>query len=243
MIEFVLEEVEKDYIEKYKEVINKIMMDYDIEYRYQIISKDTPLDILHSETFKVLLLNVEKGMNEFGIKVANFIRYDIKDWKSMIIFLTNNKNHQFQLWNQQLFILDIVEKSKDLTTYLEQCIRRSIINYDQRPNTLKYTYKNTIYNIDYSKIIYIEKEPGGKRCIVKTKETEYYFPGTLSQIREKLDNRFLKTNRSYIINLDRIEFYDTKHNILRFKSGLQLYAVSRNHKQVFMENIRTLLCK
>ena len=75
-------------------------------------------------------------------------------------------------------------------------------NYDQRPNSLKYCYKKTYYNIEYRNIIYIEKEKDNKICKIKTKENHYYIPGSLKKIENKLDRRFIKCNKNYIINME-----------------------------------------
>ena len=84
----------------------------------------------------------------------------------------------------------------------------------------------------------VQKEQDNKRCIIKTIEKDYYIQGNLHQIESQLDKRFIKCNRSYIINLEQVESYDIKKNILKFKNGIELYAVSRNKKKEIINYVR-----
>ena len=111
-------------------------------------------------------------------------------------------------------------------------------NYDQRPNSLRYTYKNILYNIEYNKILYIEKEQDNKRCIIHTKNKKHYIQGTLNNVYKLLDNRFIKSSRSFIINLEQVYSYDIKNNIITFKNNNKFDGVSRDNKKVIINYLR-----
>ena len=113
-----------------------------------------------------------------------------------------------------------------------------ITNFSCRNN--KYTYKKVLYSIDFSKILYIEKEQDNKRCIIKTEEKEYNIQGNLNQIEKLLDKRFLKCSRSYIINIEQVESYNAKKNLITFQNGIELYAISRNKKKEFLNTFRKI---
>ena len=95
-----------------------------------------------------------------------------------------------------------------------------------------------LYSIDYKQIIYIEKEPDSKLCRIKTTEKEYFVPGSINEILNKLDNRFIKCYRSIIINLEQVESFDIKKNIIYFKSKDKLETISRDKRKDILNYMR-----
>ena len=53
-----------------------------------------------------------------------------------------------------------------------------------------------------------------------------------------LDNRFLQICRSIVINLEQIESYNAKSNIITFKNREELNAISRSKKKDIIKYIR-----
>ena len=70
------------------------------------------------------------------------------------------------------------------------------------------------------------------------KNKKYYIPGTLNNLIKKLDNRFIKSSRSYIINTEQISSYDIKSNILTFKGKIRLNCISRDNKRMIINHLR-----
>ena len=239
MIDFVICEDEKTLSLKYKEIVEKVLMNYDIDYKINIYSdySENWKRIAKNNNFKIYILDI-KTKNGSGIDAARYIREELDDWQSMIIIVTAYPEYKYEALGTRLMLVDFLNKFNDFDNRLYQAIQISMKNHDSRPNSLKYTYKKTIYNIDFYKIIYIEKEKDNKRCIIKTTDDNYYIQGNLTQIEKLLDNRFIKCNRSYIINLEQIKSYDTKNNILTFKDNSTLYAISRNKKKEITNYVR-----
>lgn len=239
MIEFIICEDEKEFINMYKDIIEKVMMNYDIEYKYNIFDGYNRKwkKISKSGNFKIYILDL-KTKEGSGLDAARYIREELDDWQSMIIIATAYPEYKYEALGKRLMLVDFVSKLDSLNQRLSQAIQISMKNYDKRPNSLKYNYKKIVYNIDYQKIIYIEKEQDNKRCIIKTLEKDYYIQGNLNQIEKLLDKRFIKCNRSYIINIEQVESYNRKDNILTFKNGFQVYAVSRNKKKEIIDYVR-----
>ena len=239
MIDFIICEDEKDLARKYQEIAEKVMMNYDIEYKFSVFNGYTNSwkRQTKKDSFKIYILDL-KTKEGSGLDAARYIREELDDWQSMIIVVTAYPEFKYEALGKRLMLVDFVNKFDNFEQRLSQAIQISLKNFDKRPNSLKYTYKKTVYNIEYSKIIYIEKEQDNKRCIIKTTEKDHYIQGNLSQIEHLLDNRFIKCNRSYIINLEQVESYNTKENLLHFKNGISLYAVSRNKKKEIIKYVR-----
>ena len=239
MIEFIICEDDKDFQKRYKEITEQVMMNYDLDYKINLFSEYTSnwKKKASNSNFKIYILDL-KTKSGSGLDAARYIREELDDWQSMIIIVTAYPEYKYEALGKRLMLVDFVYKLDDYENRLKSAIKISLKNFDKRPNKLKYTYKKVVYNIDFNKIIYIEKEQDNKRCIIKTIEKDYYIQGNLSSIEKLLDKRFVKCNRSYIINLEQIESYNTKSNILKFKNGETLYAVSRNKKKEIINYVR-----
>lgn len=227
MIEFVILGQDKNLYSRIKIIIEKELMNYD--YNYIISEKES------SNKYKIYI--VEYINNK---KTLEKIRYDNNDWSSMIIILSDDTKIPY-VEKLKLMPIDIIDKkNKQLDDLLLRSIRIGLRNYDTRPKTIKYKYKTTYYNIDLKDIMYIEKEKDNKRVIIKTKEKEYLYPSTLTKIEKLLDNRFIKCSRSYIINREQMQQYNTKDNIIIMKSGEQVNEISRNKKKDIINYLRNV---
>ncbi len=211
-----------------EEIINKVMMKYD--YIYNIKYNN----IEEIDTYKIYIINDNQNKYKL-LNLLKRIRYKNNDWKSMIIILSNNSNKIIN-YIKDYMIIQIAENNNQL----EQGIIKSINNFDQHPKTLKYKYKNTYYNIDLKNIVYIEKEKDNKRCIIHTQYNNYYIQGTLSNIINKLDNRFKKCSRSYILNLEQVNSYDKKNNIIKMNNNDIITEISRNKKKEIYNYFRNV---
>ena len=182
MVEFILlNEEEKEKV-KIQESIDKVLMNYDIDYK--VIKGGKLEKIMNSDSFKIYILEGIKG-----VELAKKIRLDLDDWNSYILFIGNNFE---QIIKERLFILD-----------------------------------------------YIEKEIENKRCLIKTKDNTFYIPISLKKLEEKLDNRFIKCSKSYIINIEQVEYYDIKENIIVLKNKEILTSISKKEKKNILEKLRT----
>ena len=233
VIEFTMIEDELHYLNNSKKIIDKVMMNYDIDYSFIACDKYRK-ELLNNDSFKVYIITYTSD----SIKLIKYIREELDDWKSLIIILYRNKEDKYKVLISNLFIVDYINKNKNFEERLLRNIQICLKNYDQRPNSLKYTYKNTSYNIEFKNILYIEKEQDNKRCIIRTIEKEYYIPGTLNKVLKLLDERFIKSSRSFIINREQMLSYDIKSNKIVFKNNIHLHGVSRDNKKDILNYLR-----
>lgn len=233
MIDFIIINDDLYYLNNSKNIIDKVMMNYDINYDFIVFDKYRK-ELLNKDNFKIYIISYK----EDTIEMIKYIRETLDDWKSLIIIIYKDREEKMKLIKEDLFIVDYINKKKHLEEKLYRNIQICLKHYDQRPNSLKYSYKNVSYNIDFDKIIYIEKEQDNKRCIIKTLNKEYYIPGTLKSVYKLLDKRFIKSSRSFIINKEQMLSYDTKKNIIKFKNKIKLDAVSRDKKKYIINYLR-----
>ena len=233
MIDFIMIEDDLYYLNETKKIIDKVMMNYDINYNFIAYDKYRK-ELINKDNFKVYIISY----NTDSIELIKYIREELNDWKSLIIILYKNTEEKNIVLKENLFIVDYINKRKYFEEKMLRNIQICLKNYDQRPNSLRYVYKNILYNIEFHKILYIEKEQDNKRCIIYTKNKKYYIPGNLSKVKTLLDSRFIKISRSFIVNREQLSSYDIKSNIITFKNSIKLNGVSRNNKKVIVNHIR-----
>lgn len=233
MIDFIMIEDDLYYLNETRKIIDKVMMNYDINYNF-IAHDKYRKELINKDDFKVYIISYKDDT----INLVKYIREELDDWKSLIIILYKNIEDKNKIIKENLFIVDYINKRKHFEEKVIRNIQICLKNYDQRPNSLKYIYKNILYNIEFYKILYIEKEKDNKRCIIYTKNKKYYIPGNLNKVKTLLDNRFIKISRSFIVNREQMVSYDIKSNIITFKNNIKLNGVSRDNKKYIINYLR-----
>ena len=240
MISFAICEDETILANEYKKEIDNFMMQYDIDYKcYLFACYDQKWEefAAKNDTFKIYLLDLKTKQGS-GIDAARIIREEFDDWSSMIIMITAFSEYKYEALSKRLMLVDFINKLDNWKTNLRKDLNICLKNHDQKYKSLKYEYKNMMYNIELRKILYIEKEQDSKRCIIKTTYGTSVIPGTIKDVKELLDKRFALCSRSMIINTEQIESYNTKTNIILLKNGQQLNVVSRNKKKEIENYVR-----
>lgn len=236
MIKFIIYDESKENKKLIYDEIDKEMMKSDIEYQKDYITEYNTLKKNNDEYFKIYILN-QTNISKSGLEVAKYIRETLDDWKSIIIFISNTNEYKLNILTKRLYVLDyiLIENIKsDLKELINICLK----NYDSRPKELNYKYKSINYNIPFKDIIYIEKEQDNKRCIIHTLKDDYYIQSTLSKLISNLDDRFIKSSKSYIINIEQVLQYNTKENIITFNNKRQIFEISRNMKKEIVNKLR-----
>ncbi len=237
MINFVVCEDEKDLRKIEVEEITKFMMNYDVDYKiHEFNEYDNKFYdyAIKEDGFKIYLLDIVTKKTS-GLNAARKIREEFDDWVSVIIMVTSHTEYKYEALSSRLYLLDFVNKLNNMEDSIQDNLNVAMKHYDNRQKQIKYTYNRNFYNIELREIIYIEKEPDSKRCIVTTKYGKQIIPGTLNSVYKNLDNRFLKVHKSLIINKDEIREFEASTNKLVFKNGDISYLVSRNKKKELME--------
>ena len=240
MISFVICEDEKTLAKDYKSEIDKVMMNHDFEskmYYFDRYDNKFYNFVKKNNDFKVYILDIKTECGS-GLDAARMIREEYDDWNSVIIIVTAYNEYKYDALSKRLMILDFINKMDNYRKYLNDCITKSIKTYDNKPNKLRYTYKNIIYNVQFKSIVYITKEPDSKKCLIYTNENRVLpYSGTIVQLYKELDDRFIKTSRSTIVNKDFISLYDCKENKIEFETGQIITDISRSNRKRVMEHV------
>lgn len=233
MIKFVLCEDEKIIRDNTKKVIGSFMMKSDIGYDiYEFDCYNDKFENLvrEDEGFKIYFLDI-KTKKGSGIDAARMIREQYDDWVSVIIIMTAFSEFKYEALSSRLFLLDFINKFNDCNRKIKEDLKIALKTYDKKYKTLNFDYNHIYYKIEYRQIVYIEKEKNSKRCLIKTNSNKYFFSGSLDEIEKKLDERFFRCYKSIIINLDQVDSYDIKTNIIKFRNNDSINLISRIKKK------------
>ena len=240
VINFVICEDEPVLRTQYKNEIDKFMIQYDIDYKclmYDGYTEEWKAYARKDDSFKIYLLDIKTARGS-GLDAARLIREEYDDWTSMIIIISAYTEYRYDALSKRLMLVDFINKLDDCSKQLREALSICIKNYDKRPKSLKYTYKNVAYNVEFRHILYIEKEADAKRCVIKTTNDTHYIQGTLNSVMKLLDERFVKCSRSSAVNIEQVESYDIKRNEIIFKNKEKLNTVSRSKRKEIMNYVR-----
>ena len=211
-----------------KEVIVKYMMNYDIDVKYHMFSNNYEVkkEFKNINGYKVYLIDI----NNESINLVKYIREELDDWNSIIILISDNQVID-NIFGSRLFLFDIIYQNNSFNKILIEDLNRIIKNYDHREKCLTFENNRIVKKVDFKSIIMINKEKDSKKCLLTSSYGTYYVPETLTGINKRLDDRFVKTNRSCIVNKDQIIEYDPNKNKITFKNGIVSFNISREQKK------------
>ncbi len=230
MINYIISDEYNDAV-KTKTIIENYMMNFDIEVKYHLFSiKDNFKEKINSiKGFKVYILN--DGLKRLGIEFSEYIRSELDDWNSIIILVTKHSEIKNEYIGKKLFLFDCIIKD----CFYEKTLKEDLIHikkyYDNRDNCLTFEQNRIIKKLDFRNIEMITKEKDSKKCIIKSSLGSFYASETLKDVCKRLDDRFIKINRSCIINGDKVVEYDLNENKITLKNGITSFDISRENKK------------
>lgn len=242
MINFIICDDNNMYVEKFKNIVENYMMNFDIECKYHLFEDYDPKfehEMEKLSGFNICIFDIETKVGS-GIDAARYIREELDDWNTVIILLTAHNELKYEALGNRLYLFDFINKFDNYQERIKEDLERIKKNYDNRQKCLTFEINRVVKRVDFKHIIYIEKEKDSKRCLLKTTYSDYVVCMTLNNILKKLDNRFIKTSRSLIINVDQVKEYDSAENKIVFKNGLCTYDISRAYKKKVFDNVRSV---
>ena len=239
MLNFIIYDDEKHFLQKNKKVIDRSMMNFDYDYKchlYDEYNEKLENIIKNNIGFKIYLLDIE-GKNKSGLDIVRLIREKYNDWSSIIIMITNHNEFKYDALSNRLYLMDFINKLDNWEELLKEDINRIISSYTNCSECLTYEFNHSLRRIEFKNIIYIEKEKDSKKCIIHTMYGDHPIGGTIGDVLQKLDNKFVKTSRSTIINIKQVSEYDKVNNEILFLNGEKTTDISRLCKKEVIKHV------
>lgn len=133
-----------------------------------------------------------------GYEIANIIRYDKKDWQSIIIMVSVD-NYKEEIITSCLSILTYISKDTNFNEELSNSILVAL-NIISNKKQIKIKEGSSLYKIFLPDILYIEKEKNSKYSIIVTKRRNYRTRTSLKEL--KALTGFSQVKKHLLINND-----------------------------------------
>jgi len=237
MLRFVVCEDNQEFLNRLGNVITKVMMPYNFEYKvnkFTQYNEEVEKIILKTDEIKIYILDIELP-EVSGLEIASMIRED--DLESIVIFVTSHPEFKNDIFYSRLLAIDYISKVKFWEERFEKTIDYTIKTLNKK-NVLMFEYNYNSYRIPYDTITYIEKITDNKKCLIYTEDNNCFeIITTMSDLLNKLGPNFFRTHKSCIVNLDKIKEINYADNIITFTNGSSGYLLSNRNKKDLKEYV------
>ena len=147
MLRFIICEDNKEFNSRISEIINKVMMSYNFEYKLNKFfeyNKEVEELIIRKNEQKVYVLDIELP-NISGLEIASSVRTE--DLDSPIIFITSHPECQNDIFYSRLLAIDYINKDRLWADRFEKTIIYTVKNINTITNAITMVY---CFNVDFS---------------------------------------------------------------------------------------------
>lgn len=190
----------------------------------------------------IYFLDIEiNGEMKKGLEVASQIRK--MDPYGVIAFITTHSEFAPITYAYKVSALDFIAKDSpvdDIKKHLIDCFE-SLLNTrstNKKEETFMFNNQHTSFQVPFSDIQYFETtEISHKlRLICKSRLVNFY--ATLGEI-EKLDSRFIKVHRSFVVNVENITHIDRSEGLVYFDNDHSC-SISRRKIKTVLEKMKNV---
>lgn len=211
--------------------INAIIAVNDIEADVAFLSTKPQrvLDYIEKETgIYLFIIEVPSGDDGFdGIELAKKIRQ--KDRDSYIVFISETLDKIQRALKGHIRPSGFYQNpinSSDLGELLDY-VHNDYTNFAQEHQVFRVNIGGDVYIILCEDIIYFEAYD--KKIYIHTHNQRIGYYSTLSSIEKKLNGKFMRCHKSFIINTTKIKKISFSEMMVEMKNGAQL-SISRTYK-------------
>lgn len=209
------------------EYVNKIGMKIDVSVWYK---GEILCDYLkkNNNILDLLFLDIELITID-GIEVGSFIREELENTETMIVFISSKSSYAMSLFRIQPIDFLIKPLTKKM---INDVLNRSIEIYERKNQIFEYYSKGNFFKIAFKKIIYFYSED--KKINIVTKNEVVQFNGKLKEIARIVPHRFVLIHQSYLVNLDFV--IECSYKMMRMNNG-ELLNISQPYRKIVREII------
>lgn len=234
------------------EVQNLEMVEYALAQEYEVISVRSgkaALDYLKKHTPDLILLDIMMPEMD-GMEVYQHIREMEEKTDVPVIFLTSASDAETEencfdmgavdfiskpfepkiVLKRVARTLELIKKGKRAASSTTVELKDSVID-DFAGKTLAVIVNGMNVQLYQKDIYYIEVF--GNTCIIRTTNRELTVRETLDHMQEKLEDSFLRTGRSFILNVQYVS--EIADDIVIMKNGKHIKLPRRNKKELIKE--------
>lgn len=122
----------------------------------------------------------------------------------------------------------LLPADKDMIRELIKSVCEEYENITGETVCFRFKIKSRIYSVDISNIDYFEAS--NKKMILRTVNQEYEYYDSFENVKSFLPGFFLRTHKSFLVNMNNVKNIDFKDMWISFKDGSVAY-ISRGYKK------------
>lgn len=186
-------------------------------------------DLKNGTRLDLIFLDIEL-VRQNGISVGRFIRDEMEDIQTHIVYISSKQSYAMQLFRIQPLDFLIKPISNE---QLKEVLARSLRQKRDPDVSFEYQKGSSILRIPTRDIAYFMSMDKKIRLVTKDGEEEFY--GKLKNILEKLSADFLMIHQSYIINQLYVSEYS--YDSVKMSDGTVL-SISKPYRKNTRDKIK-----
>ena len=214
--------LEEQIYELSKEI--EIKVDVEVWYSGESIQNDLKKGI----ELDLLFLDIEL-VQKNGIAVGNFIRNEMENMQTHIVYISSKESYAMQLFKVQP--LDFLIKPIS-TENIREVLIRSVKQKSNADTYFEYQKGNSVFRVSVRNIAYFMSMD--KKIIIVKKDEKEEFYGKLKNIAETLPTDFLMIHQSYIINQAYVSEYS--YEMVKMVDG-EILNISKPYRKEIRSKI------
>lgn len=240
MINFIICDDKKESIVEIENQIKSFAKKYNIDaeyHRFTNYGAGFKKIVQDEKTFKVYFIDIEmKDIS--GMDAIRYIREVYGDWNSIIIIESIHIEEKFSAQNSRLYVFDFLDKNDNFINMLNDDLKKIYKMYKKSSKTMPVIEKEKVEKLEIRDILYIEKNIDSKSCTIYTLYGEKLTKEGINNCKKYLDDDFMMTSRSAIVNLKKIKEYNFKTNTITFIDGSTMSNISRDCRKKLKDYVR-----
>ncbi|MDP4145190.1 MAG: LytTR family DNA-binding domain-containing protein [Bacillota bacterium] len=226
MLKIFVCEDNQDQREHLKKIIEDIVMieNYDMEVT---LATSDPAEIIsyvsNNDISGLYFLDIDLKSNINGISLATEVRK--YDPRGFIVFVTTHAEMSYLTFLYKVEAMDYIIKDNysNIRERIHQCIIDANTKYSAKTTNLQKNFSmkvdDKVINIEYKKILFFETSSTIHKVVVHALDRQVEFYAKMKDVEEKLDDRFFRCHRSYLVNKDNIKEIDINNRVAYMING------------------------
>lgn len=234
MLKIFVCEDNSEQLKRITDIISDIVMIENLDMKIELATEkpDNILDyIKENDVSGLYFLDVDLKDKINGLKLAEQIRK--YDPRGFIVFITTHAEMSYLTFLYKVEAMDYIIKDNynNIKDRVHQCILNANEKYTSKTTDIQkvFTIKSDdkMINIEYNKILFFETSSVIHKVIVHAIDRQIEFYATMKELEDKLDDRFYRCHKSFIVNKDYIKELDMKNRVALMENGEECFISTR----------------
>jgi two-component system response regulator AgrA len=176
-------------------------------------------------------LDIDLKASINGIELATKIRE--YDPRGFIVFVTTHAEMSYLTFLYKVEAMDYIIKDNynNIKERIHQCMDNANTKHSSKDTdngkVFNLNINDRIIKIDYNKILFFETSSTIHKVVLHGTNRQIEFYAKMKDIEEKLDSRFYRCHKSYIVNKDNISEINIKKRYIDMINGEKCFISTR----------------